>query len=57
MGALQIILIVLKVTGLTEFTWLQVFIPTLISIGASALLIIAIVVMVIIDQWKYHSCR
>ena len=57
MGALQIIFIVLKVTGLTEFTWLQVFIPTFVSIGLSALLIVAVIVMVVIDQYKYHSCR
>ena len=55
MGVLQIIFIVLKCMGLTDFTWVQVFIPTFISLGLAALAIIVIIAIVVIDQIKYHS--
>ena len=54
---LQIIFIILKCMGLINLTWVQVFIPTFISIGLSALIIIVTVTIAIIDQIKYHSCR
>ena len=57
LGVLQIIFIVLKCMGLTEFTWLQVFIPTFVSLGLTALAIVIIIAVLIIDQIKYHSCR
>jgi hypothetical protein len=46
LGVLQIIFIVLKCLDLINWTWVQVFIPTFISIGL--LLIIIIVALVII---------
>lgn len=57
LGVLQIIFIVLKCMGLTDLTWLQVFIPTFVSLGLTALAIVIIVAVVIVDQIKYHSCR
>ena len=43
LGCLQIIFIVLKLTGLINWTWVQVFIPFFIELG-----IIAIVVFVVV---------
>lgn len=57
LGVLQTIFIVLKCLGLVGWTWAQVFIPTFISLGAAALLIFAVIVMVVIDQIEYHSNR
>lgn len=37
---LQIILIILKVTGLTNISWWWVFSPTLISLGLCALFVL-----------------
>ena len=57
LGVLQILFIVLKLTGLIDWTWVQVFIPTFISIGLAALIIIVTVTITIIDHIKYHSNR
>ena len=57
LGVLQIIFIVLKCIGVIDLTWLQVFIPTFISLGLTALAIIIIIAVLVIDQIKYHSCR
>lgn len=57
LGVLQIIFIVLKCADLIDWTWLQVFIPTFISLGLTALAIVIIIAVLIIDQIKYHSCR
>ena len=54
---LQIIFIILKCMGLINLTWVQVFIPTFISIGLAALIIIVTVTIAVIDQIKYHSNR
>ena len=57
LGVLQIIFIVLKCVGVIDWTWVQVFIPTFISLGLTGLAIVIIIAVLIIDQWKYHSCR
>lgn len=57
LGVLQIIFIVLKCIGVIDWTWVQVFIPTFISIGITTLAIIFLVAVLVIDQIKYHSCR
>lgn len=57
LGVLQIIFIVLKCIGVINLTWVQVFIPTFVSVGLTALAIVILLAVVIIDQWKYHSCR
>ena len=55
LGVLQTIFIVLKCLGLVSWTWAQVLIPTFISIGLTAIAIIVIIVVLVIDQIKYHS--
>ena len=57
LGVLQIIFIVLKCIDVIDWTWVQVFIPTFISLGLTGLAIVIIIAVLIIDQWKYHSCR
>lgn len=55
LGVLQIIFIVLKCIGVVDWTWLQVLIPTFISLGLTAIAIVVIIAVVVIDQVKYHS--
>lgn len=57
LGVLQIIFIVLKCVGLIDWPWLKIFIPTWISLGLTAIAIVIIIAVVIIDQIKYHSNR
>ena len=45
LGVLQVIFIVLKCLNLVSWTWVQVFIPTFISLGLLLVVIIAIFII------------
>ena len=45
LGVLQVIFIVLKCLNLVSWTWVQVFIPTFISLGLLLIVILAIFVI------------
>ena len=49
LGLLQVAFIVLKVTGIIDWSWWKVFIPTYISI---ALIVIGLVILVILAAWE-----
>lgn len=49
LGLLQVAFIVLKVTGIINWSWWKVFIPTYISI---ALVVIGVVIIVILAAWE-----
>lgn len=50
LGCLQIIFIVLKLTGLINWTWAQVFIPFFISLG---ILVIVFIWLVYLEyKWR-----
>lgn len=48
LGVIQIILIVLKLFGLINLTWAQVFIPTFISFGV--IIIVVLISLIIISR-------
>ena len=45
LGVLQVIFIVLKCLNLVSWTWVQVFIPTFISLGLLLIVILAIIII------------
>lgn len=52
LGVLQIIFLVLKLTGLITWSWVLVLIPLWISLGILALLVIAVIIAVCLEQFK-----
>jgi hypothetical protein len=46
LGVLQIIFIVLKCLNLIDWTWVQVFIPTFISLGLFLVVAIAMIIII-----------
>ena len=52
LGVLQIIFLVLKLTGLITWSWVLVLIPLWISLGILALVVIAVIIAVCLEQFK-----
>lgn len=52
LGVLQIIFLVLKLTGLITWLWVLVLIPLWISLGILALVVIAVIIAVCLEQFK-----
>lgn len=53
LGCLQVVLIVLKCFHLINCTWVQVFIPTFISIGCSLIVLIVVGILLIREKDKW----
>lgn len=52
LGVLQIIFLVLKLTGLITWSWVLVLIPLWISLGILALVVMAVIIAVCLEQFK-----
>lgn len=52
LGVLQIVFLVLKLTGLITWSWVLVLIPLWISLGILALVVVAVIIAVCLEQLK-----
>ena len=52
LGVLQIIFLVLKLTGLITWSWVLVLIPLWISLGILALVVMAVIIAVCLELFK-----
>ena len=52
LSVLQIIFLVLKLTGLITWSWVLVLIPLWISLSILALVVIAVIIAVCLEQFK-----
>lgn len=52
LGVLQIVFLVLKLTGLITWSWVLVLIPLWISLGILALVVVAVIIAVCLEQFK-----
>ncbi len=51
---LTVIFVVLKLCNLIEFSWLMCFLPLIVSVGISVLLLIVILIFAHIKEKKYE---